>query len=443
MPVAAVPEYLGSDFTDASPALRFGMYLNLWGVNRRTREVLWTTHDIDSDVRGQERQERDIRVENKTSALRESGRLTERDKSLMLALSRRLESCARTVPPGALLRLQAHAKAPFTTGLGNEHPLENGFAFLNPYGLPYLPGSGVKGVLRRAAQELADGLWSDAHGWSHETIAAIDKPKVGLSVIDVLFGREPAGGETEHVRGVLSFWDVIPQIVGDRLLVEVMTPHQSHYFQQKRDLKSGNSSTPHDSGQPNPISFLTVPPKSAFSFIVACDVARLGRLVPDLLKDEQGQPRWKHLLIAAFEHAFQWLGFGAKTAVGYGAMAMDREALHRALQAEQQAAEQARREAELSALSENQRTIAQLQQKLQQRQQELRGRKENWGQALTSAVQATVAQAKNESWTAQERHQLARMLMQWLPQAIQIDWKDARKKLGIGDWLTTPEAPTS
>jgi CRISPR-associated protein Cmr6 len=29
---------------------------------------------------------------------------------------------------------------------------------------------------------------------------------------------------------------------------------------------------------------------------------------------------WKALLQSAFEHAFQWLGFGAKTAVGYGAM---------------------------------------------------------------------------------------------------------------------------
>jgi CRISPR-associated protein Cmr6 len=39
---------------------------------------------------------------------------------------------------------------------------------------------------------------------------------------------------------------------------------------------------------------------------------------PDLLAE--GETHWKTLLEAAFKHAFTWLGFGAKTAVGYGAM---------------------------------------------------------------------------------------------------------------------------
>lgn len=112
------------------------------------------------------------------------------------------------------------------------------------------------------------------------------------------------------------FWDVIPQIAGDSLAVEIMTPHQSHYYQQKRDRKSGDSDTPHDAGQPTPISFLTVPPKSRFVFHMQCDRAFLQRIAPALADND----RWKILLTAAFEHAFQWLGFGAKTAVGYGAM---------------------------------------------------------------------------------------------------------------------------
>jgi len=44
--------------------------------------------------------------------------------------------------------------------------------------------------------------------------------------------------------------------------------------------------------------------------------AHLTRLAPDLAKDSH----WKILLEAAFQHAYLWLGFGAKTAVGYGAM---------------------------------------------------------------------------------------------------------------------------
>jgi CRISPR-associated protein Cmr6 len=138
-------------------------------------------------------------------------------------------------------------------------------------------------------------------------------------VLDVLFGREPPEGDSDAVRGALSFWDVIPQIEGNSLMVEIMTPHQKHYYQ--------DSQSPHDSGQPNPIAFLTVPPGSQFTFHVVCDRLHLERLTKersdgaiDVLTEENGVPRWQQLLAAAFEHAFEWLGFGAKTAVGYGAM---------------------------------------------------------------------------------------------------------------------------
>ena len=99
-------------------------------------------------------------------------------------------------------------------------------------------------------------------------------------------------------------------------MVEIMTPHQSHYYQGKDVAGSTN---PHDSGSPNPISFLTVPPKSQFAFHVLCNNARLEHLAPDLANND----RWKALLTEAFEHAFAWLGFGAKTSVGYGAMNSD------------------------------------------------------------------------------------------------------------------------
>jgi CRISPR-associated protein Cmr6 len=176
-------------------------------------------------------------------------------------------------------------------------------------------------------------MWENDRGWrgldapqySIERVRDGRKVTVPLSVIDVLFGREPPGGDRDHVRGALAFWDVIPQIKGDSLMVEIMTPHQSHYYQQKRDRKSGDSVSPHDSGQPTPISFLTVPPESTFDFHVVCDLAHLSRLTasrepgaPDLLGE--GATHWKNLLAAAFAHAFEWLGFGAKTAVGYGSM---------------------------------------------------------------------------------------------------------------------------
>jgi CRISPR-associated protein Cmr6 len=304
--------------------------------------------------------------EKNTDAAKEAwqkvAQLTPDDRKRSEALLGRQQACAAVC--SEIFQLNATAIAPFTTGLGNEHPLENGFAFLWPYGLPYLPGSGVKGVVRRAAQELASNEWGDTRGWSTGKAYTLTagKERIGLSVIDVLFGLESGNGETEHVRGALSFWDVIPQIKGNSLMVEVMTPHQSHYYQEKREPKSGNSLSPHDSGQPNPITFLTVPAGSKFSFHVVCDRLHLERLTADrnegaidLLTEDNGTPRWQQLLAAAFEHSFEWLGFGAKTAVGYGAM--ETEAMQKAREARWQqhrqseaprakAAEAARQEAE-------------------------------------------------------------------------------------------------
>ncbi|MDZ7295983.1 MAG: type III-B CRISPR module RAMP protein Cmr6 [candidate division KSB1 bacterium] len=349
MPIAAVPAYLGNDVKDASPALRFGLLLPIWTaradqeqeVRKRAQAKSAEGQEIDDMLKRQGMeatiQELRNRQNHPLPALWDKNdfaaraawatvkTLTKRDKHQMNAVANRQRALA--AGKANLLCMEALAIAPFTTGLGNEHPLENGFAFLWPYGLPYLPGSGVKGVLRQAAQELASGEWGDSKGWSEDKCytPAVGKDRIPLSVIDVLFGLESPERSQQHVRGALSFWDVIPQIAGDSLMVEVMTPHQSHYYQQKKDKKSGDSTTPHDSGQPNPICFLTVPPGSRFTFYVVCDEQHLWRLTkeratnaPDLLDD--GATHWKTLLESAFRHAFQWLGFGAKTAVGYGVM---------------------------------------------------------------------------------------------------------------------------
>ena len=345
MPVAAVPKYLGADFRAASPGMRFGMLLPIWATRadqeRRVREK------ASGGSREARRLDETLRRAGMDAAIAEMKRreksfpdlwgkdddgarkvwkhvccLDNGDQACMGALVARAMAMRSKVPSQAVLSLQAEAVAPFTTGLGNEHPLENGFAFLWPYGLPYLPGSGVKGVVRQAARELARGRWGDPEGWSEDAryVARDTKGKLlveGLSMLDVLFGKETEGGEKEHFRGVLTFWDVIPRIAGGALRVEIMTPHQKHYYQGEREKGRLEIKPPHDCGEPTPIHFLTVPPGSRFTFHVVCDEARLARIAPDFAADG----RWRTLLEAAFEHAFEWLGFGAKTAVGYGVMA--------------------------------------------------------------------------------------------------------------------------
>ena len=369
MPIAAVPAYLQTDpefYLSAPPGHRFLLYFPVWGENGESSVVDWRTKD---KVRKFKRSKGQLEfagwtdIENDQFActiaacqtpayLEETPRARKPKadpglkpwKPLMQALAARQAHIAQSTPH--VLTLDALATAPFTTGLGNEHPLENGFAFLNPYGLPYLPGSGVKGVLRRAARELASGEWGESHGWDAEEIHLLERKghaTIDLSIIDVLFGRETESGDGDHVRGALSFWDALPQIPGDTLAVDIMTPHQSHYYQKRQDRKSGDSTSPHDSGAPNPISFLTLPPGTGFAFHVVCDVAHLERLAPDLA---HGQ-RWQTLLTAAFEHAFEWLGFGAKTAVGYGAMeSNDQRQRKQEEAAQRKAAEKEREKAE-------------------------------------------------------------------------------------------------
>ncbi|MCP9453226.1 MAG: type III-B CRISPR module RAMP protein Cmr6 [Nitrospira sp.] len=365
MPIAAVPKYLQENdsefYLSSPPGHRFLLYFPVWGEDQQTSRFTWDMKDrvprIDKKTKHQKVSKSGPVWEDAPNDLfactiaacktpqhdeeRPRARKPKADSGLQpwkavekSLLARQKTNAASRIAHDSLLRMEAQAIAPFTTGLGNEHPLENGFAFLNPYGLPYLPGSGVKGVLRQAAQELASGQWDSSQGWSADPYwemnvgTAKDPSWLPLSMLDVLFGRETLAGDPDHVRGALSFWDVIPQIddnKGDSLLVEIMTPHQSHYYQQKAQA---GSTTPHDSGQPNPICFLTVPPGSRFTFHVVCDEQHLKRLtsnknnkkekVPDLLAE--GETHWKKLLQTAFRHAFQWLGFGAKTAVGYGAM---------------------------------------------------------------------------------------------------------------------------
>ncbi len=344
---AAVPDYVGSSLAGAPPGHRFRMYFPIWKDD-------WN-----------------IEREKKEEALRQVVDMKHfRDMAPALA--------ARGPAAGSrCLAVHARSTAPVVTGMGMEHPLENGFAFLDPYGLPYLPGSSVKGVLRRAAEELAL-FEEDPRGW---TLAAawwlfgFDGSSGFLGAGDtgepapVRRARDewrrafeerggddtgslltrfrerfvPPGDEhpvrdnreflerlaaekafrrSVHVRGSVSFLDVVPVPKGgEPLRVDVMNPHHARYYK--------GDGSPHDAEDPNPIFFLAIPAGWSFTFrAVLVPVAGLPDWLVENGKDDE--PRWRSLLVGAFEHAFRWLGFGAKTSVGYGAMTRDRVAEKRA-----------------------------------------------------------------------------------------------------------------
>lgn len=284
--VAAVPRYLGQSFAEAAPGHRFQIYFNHWEAGKFTAYKDARLPDI----KHLDKHEKDaIRKEfekRKNRAVGDTCPLPHASKAQIQALRNRQQALHAHHGPNGY-RISTTSTAPFATGLGNEHPIENGFAFLTPYGLPYLAGSGVKGILRRAMQELCNDR---VEGFSDEAINA-------------LFGPETVNKPEDARRGALDFWDVFPSPAGDKLVVEIMTPHFGKYYQ--------GSETPHDAGQPVPVSFLAVPAGSAFDFHVVCQPSRLH---------ESLQNQWRGLLDQAFAHAFEWVGFGAKTSVGYGAM---------------------------------------------------------------------------------------------------------------------------
>jgi CRISPR-associated protein Cmr6 len=118
------------------------------------------------------------------------------------------------------------------------------------------------------------------------------------------------------------------------LAVEIMTPHHSGYLQ--------SSGTPHANESPNPIPFLAVP--------ASCECTLHVRCKPSLIPEAHAALResWKALIEAAIEHAGDWLGFGAKTSVGYGRIEMDPKA-QAEREAERQRLETERRQQEADA----------------------------------------------------------------------------------------------
>ena len=319
---AAVPDYLGADFREAAPGHRFSLYLQIWDRD-------W------AKVRGVPPRA-DVALSNEDQ--RRASALVERQKALV--------ADARIDDPAAVLSIPAMSTAPFTTGLGIEHPLENGFAFLTPYGLPYLPGSSIKGVLRAAARELdIDGAFEDVErSWCSEEIQR-------------LFGTAATGTADSEcsLRGALVFHDVYPLMPRTgNLEWDIMNPHQ-------RDYHSDTSGTapPHDNAPPTPIHFLTVPAGSSFRFLIECDRTLLTD--SDLLSvDGDGQPRWQQIVQELLAHAFAWLGFGAKTTVGYGAMARDEATLEAETEERQRQREEQRRQAQLEAMPPAERRVAEL-----------------------------------------------------------------------------------
>lgn len=189
------------------------------------------------------------------------------------------------------VELQLRNVAPFVTGIGQPHPLENGFAFLKPYGVPYLAGSGVKGAVRAACAE----FWN-------ETCS----PEGAKALLLHYFGSEDkevrSNERADHRRGALVFLDLFPDVSSweDVFRLDIVNPHYGPYYQRK--------DVPADWHSPVPSYFLTL----------RADLEWRLRVLYLPADPSDGRAGWASEICQGLAAALTREGLGAKKSWGYG-----------------------------------------------------------------------------------------------------------------------------
>ncbi|ABF45260.1 CRISPR-associated protein, Cmr6 family [Deinococcus geothermalis DSM 11300] len=186
------------------------------------------------------------------------------------------------------VRLEATTRGPLAVGLGNPSPYEVGLTLHHTYGVPFLPGSALKGLALRAA-------WRNG---------------VPADVVRAIFGDTTSAG-------FVTFWDgwLVPGQT-ELLQLDTITVHHPQYY-------GDGSEWPTDFDDPNPVALLSVRPGLRFEL-------RVG-----------GPPEHAAYAARLLEWGLTHLGLGGKTNAGYGGFRVEREKSEAEREAERLAAEAA------------------------------------------------------------------------------------------------------
>ena len=161
-------------------------------------------------------------------------------------------------------------------GLGGETVLETDLTLQHLYGIPYIPGSALKGLTRAyATSEKDEGHLSQKIEEDDETIKRI-------------FGSQDRAG-------AVIFFDAMPVNGKFAFDVDIMNAHYPDYY--------GQNKLPTNDQNPNPVTFLTV-----------ADTVFMFALAPRSQEDEQYVEQAKEWL----KKALAKYGVGGKTSAGYG-----------------------------------------------------------------------------------------------------------------------------
>lgn len=202
-------------------------------------------------------------------------------------------------------------------GLGQASVYENGITLDATDGIPYVPGSGIKGALRTFLINVLYRSEEDREGDAEDRALQNEE-------FCRLFGvsADQSAVYDEARQGVVMFHDAYPRPTPTpRVEADVMTPHYQKYYQDGRP--------PTDDMSPNIIPFLTVT-EASFTFAVSTrengeagtltsNGGTSGETPPDHHESRLDLVRyWLRRLLT--EH-----GLGAKTAAGYGFFVPEQE----------------------------------------------------------------------------------------------------------------------
>jgi CRISPR-associated protein Cmr6 len=217
-------------------------------------------------------------------------------------------------------RFKAALQGRMVIGLGGKGAMEFGITLHRVTGLPYIPGSALKGLTRSyfliqlaeqagytdtldkldelLTKSASDDENKDKSGADRKAIDEIARalPKVDRKLIEIyreMFGLQGAAGACVFYDAVLA---EPPQ--GQLFTVDVMTPHFVKYYRES------GAQAPDEGDNLNPVNYVTVSEGVRFAFAIG------KRRTTDKL----------HLADARvlLREALYWLGVGSKTASGYG-----------------------------------------------------------------------------------------------------------------------------
>lgn len=208
-------------------------------------------------------------------------------------------------------------------GLGSSHVLETALTLHHIFGIPYIPGSALKGVCRSLAfwklskekgilnnEEKLNNFQEVFYGNLMKDVKE-DEDKRVLKY-QLLFGAQ-------DFKGLLLFLDAYPILNENENIFEldIMNVHYPSYYED-----NSGETPPGDWENPRPIVFLTVKPNVNFRIIVLFDKWRWNKI------KEQNKELYNNVdlnlnnlkqeLTDLIKEALKEFGVGAKTKLGYG-----------------------------------------------------------------------------------------------------------------------------